>query len=63
MHKSDDVTSDDPEINPPFNNNQTNPIWRDTVQIPSGGSVTLRWQVRLILMAVGVRSCEHISYA
>ncbi|QRV79485.1 Multicopper oxidase [Ceratobasidium sp. AG-Ba] len=44
MHKSDDVTSDDPTINPPYNPNQSNPIWRDTVQIPSGGSVTLRWQ-------------------
>ncbi|CCO27193.1 hypothetical protein BN14_01228 [Rhizoctonia solani AG-1 IB] len=44
MHRSDDVTSDDPTINPPFDNNQANPIWRDTVQIEGGGSVTLRWQ-------------------
>ncbi|CAE7080286.1 unnamed protein product [Rhizoctonia solani] len=44
MHRSDDVTSDDPAINPPFDNNQANPIWRDTVQIEAGGSVTLRWQ-------------------
>ncbi|CAE6417231.1 unnamed protein product [Rhizoctonia solani] len=44
MHRSDDVTSDDPAINPPFDNNQANPIWRDTVQIEGGGSVTLRWQ-------------------
>ncbi|KAG8747139.1 ferroxidase fet3 [Ceratobasidium sp. 414] len=51
MHKSDDVTSADPTINPPFNPNQTNPIWRDTVQIPSGGSVTLRWQAWVFLEA------------
>ncbi|KAF5360236.1 hypothetical protein D9757_012888 [Collybiopsis confluens] len=40
--RADDYTSDDPTLNPPIASNQTNPIRRDTVLIPSGGSATLR---------------------
>lgn len=42
VHKSWDVASDDPELNPPYVDNP-NPLWRDTVQIPPGGSVTMRF--------------------
>ncbi|KAK0542740.1 ferroxidase fet3 [Tilletia horrida] len=42
--KSQDITSDDPAINPPFNPNQTNPIRRDTVTIPSMGFAVLRFR-------------------
>ncbi|KAL9939966.1 hypothetical protein V8E36_000671 [Tilletia maclaganii] len=42
VHKSRDVTSDDRSINPLFDPNQTNPVRRDTVTIPSMGSATLR---------------------
>lgn len=40
--RAQDYTSDDPELNPPLNNSQANPMRRDTVQVPSGTSVTLR---------------------
>ena len=40
--RSTDYTSDDPELNPPLNESQPNPMRRDTVQVPSGESVTLR---------------------
>ncbi|KAI0634793.1 Fet3 protein [Trametes polyzona] len=40
--RSQDYTSDDPELNPPLNNSQPNPMRRDTVQVPSMNSVTLR---------------------
>lgn len=43
VHKSYDVTSDDPIINPPFQEVQDNPSRRDTIMIPPGGSATLRW--------------------
>ncbi|WVQ82538.1 hypothetical protein IAT38_004667 [Cryptococcus sp. DSM 104549] len=43
VHKSFDVTSDDPVINPPIDETQTNPARRDTIVIPPTGSVTLRW--------------------
>lgn len=39
--KQDDVTADDMTIN----EQQANPIRRDVVQIPSGGSATLRFVV------------------
>jgi Multicopper oxidase len=42
VHKSWDVTSDDPTLNPPMQEGLTNPLWRDTVQVPPGGSVTMR---------------------
>jgi iron transport multicopper oxidase len=42
MHMSWDVASNDPTLNPPFQDNLTNPLWRDTIRIPPGGSVTLR---------------------
>ncbi|KAK7434374.1 ferroxidase fet3 [Stygiomarasmius scandens] len=40
--RATDYTSDDPELNPPISDNQTNPVRRDTVHIPSMGSATLR---------------------
>ncbi|UZJ54147.1 hypothetical protein CBS101457_003467 [Exobasidium rhododendri] len=44
VHKSLDVTSSDPAINPPFQEGQLNPMRRDTVQIPAGGSATIRFR-------------------
>jgi iron transport multicopper oxidase len=44
VHKSQDVTSSDPSINPPFVEGQLNPMRRDTIQIPAGGSSTLRFR-------------------
>lgn len=43
VHKSWDVASNDPTLNPPRTENHPNPLWRDTVQIPPGGSVTMRF--------------------
>lgn len=40
--RSLDYTSDDPALNPPIMEGQKNPIRRDTVQIPSMNSATLR---------------------
>ncbi|EMD34889.1 Fet3 iron oxidase [Gelatoporia subvermispora B] len=40
--RATDYTSDDPTLNPPINETQPNPMRRDTVMIPGGGSVTLR---------------------
>ncbi|RDB30495.1 Iron transport multicopper oxidase fio1 [Hypsizygus marmoreus] len=40
--RSEDYTSDDPELNPPIVEGQANPVRRDTVQIPSMHSATLR---------------------
>ncbi|KAI0747068.1 Fet3 protein [Daedaleopsis nitida] len=40
--RAQDYTSDDPELNPPLNESQANPMRRDTVQVPSMNSVTLR---------------------
>ena len=40
--RSKNYTSSDPELNPPIVEGQANPIRRDTVQIPSGQSATLR---------------------
>lgn len=42
VHKTTDVTSTDPLVNPSLQEGQANPMRRDTVQIPSGGSATLR---------------------
>ncbi|TYJ55000.1 hypothetical protein B9479_004311 [Cryptococcus floricola] len=44
VHKSFDVTSDDLEVNPAIDENQSNPARRDTIVIPPTGSVTLRWR-------------------
>lgn len=41
--RSTDYTSSDPTLNPPIAPDQPNPIRRDTVQIPSGESATLRF--------------------
>lgn len=40
--RSEDYTSDDPALNPPIVEGQKNPMRRDTVQVPSMNSVTLR---------------------
>ncbi|KAF5383086.1 hypothetical protein D9615_005079 [Tricholomella constricta] len=40
--RSEDYTSDDPALNPPIVEGQANPMRRDTVQIPSMHSATLR---------------------
>lgn len=42
VQRSTDYTSDDPTLNPPIDETQTNPVRRDTVQVPSGTGVTLR---------------------
>ncbi|WVR04611.1 hypothetical protein IAU60_001622 [Kwoniella sp. DSM 27419] len=44
VQKSMDVTSDDPELNPPLVEGQKNPSRRDTVTIPATGKVVLRWR-------------------
>lgn len=41
--RSEDYTSSDPALNPPIEEGQLNPIRRDTVQIPSMNSATLRF--------------------
>ena len=43
VQRSTDYTSDDPTLNPPIVEGQANPIRRDTVQVPSGEGVTLRF--------------------
>ncbi|ETW75786.1 Fet3 ferroxidase [Heterobasidion irregulare TC 32-1] len=40
--RSEDYTSDNATLNPPIVEGQKNPMRRDTVQVPSGTSVTLR---------------------
>lgn len=40
--RAEDYTSSDPALNPPLVEGQANPMRRDTVQIPSMHSVTLR---------------------
>jgi len=40
--RAQNYTSDDPTLNPPLVEGQANPMRRDTVQIPSMNSVTLR---------------------
>ena len=42
VQRSTDYTSSDPSLNPPIDETQTNPMRRDTVQVPSMNSVTLR---------------------
>ena len=42
VSRSEDYTSDDPALNPPLVEGQANPMRRDTVQVPSMHSVTLR---------------------
>ena len=43
MGKSTDYLSDDPELNPPIVE-QENPMRRDTVTVPPGGSTTIRFR-------------------
>ena len=42
VHRAEDYTSADPALNPPLVEGQANPIRRDTVQIPSMHSATIR---------------------
>ncbi|KAI0790435.1 Fet3 protein [Abortiporus biennis] len=42
VNRAEDYTSDDPTLNPPLVEGQANPMRRDTVQVPSMNSVTLR---------------------
>lgn len=44
VSRSYDVGSDDETINPPVTEGLANPARRDTIMIPSGGSVTLRFR-------------------
>lgn len=44
VHKSFNVSSDDPAINPPLVEGQVNPVRRDTVQVPPEGSATIRFR-------------------
>jgi iron transport multicopper oxidase len=39
-----DSESDDPMENPPLVEGQENPVRRDTIVVPAGGSTTLRWR-------------------
>lgn len=43
VNRAEDYTSDDPALNPPIVEGQVNPIRRDTIQVPSMHSVTLRF--------------------
>ncbi|THU99994.1 ferroxidase [Dendrothele bispora CBS 962.96] len=43
MGRAKDYTSDDPVLNPPIVQNQSNPMRRDTIHVPGGGAVTLRF--------------------
>jgi iron transport multicopper oxidase len=42
VNRAQDFTSTDPTLNPPLVEGQLNPMRRDTVQVPSMNSVTLR---------------------
>ncbi|WFD08160.1 hypothetical protein MVES1_003531 [Malassezia vespertilionis] len=42
-HRSMNVSSPDPSINPPRNVTKANPVRRDTVQVPALGSITIRF--------------------
>ncbi|KAL7410796.1 ferro-O2-oxidoreductase [Mrakia frigida] len=44
VHRSFDLSSDDPEINPPMVEGQANPFQRDTVMVPPGGSTAIRFR-------------------
>lgn len=43
VNRGDDFTSDDPTINPPLEEGQANPLRRDTIQLLSMQSATLRF--------------------
>lgn len=44
VHRSFDVLSDDPKINPPMIEGQTKVYSRDVVMVPPGGSTTIRFK-------------------
>lgn len=43
VNRATDYTSDDPALNPPIVEGQSNPVRRDTVAVESGASATLRF--------------------
>jgi len=44
IHKAEDINSDDPILNPPRDEQNPNPLYRDTVRITgNGGAATLRF--------------------
>ena len=43
VKRADDYTSTDPTLNPPVVEGQANPMRRDTFQVPSGASASLRF--------------------
>ncbi|KAH7919193.1 Fet3 protein [Leucogyrophana mollusca] len=43
VHRAENYSSTDPAVNPPLIEGQANPMRRDTVVVPAGGSVTLRF--------------------
>ncbi|KAH7915028.1 Fet3 ferroxidase, partial [Hygrophoropsis aurantiaca] len=43
VHRAENYTSTDPTLNPPLIEGQENPMRRDTVVVPAGGSATLRF--------------------
>lgn len=43
IQRSTDYTSDDPSLNPPVEEGQTNPVRRDTIQVPGGTGAVLRF--------------------
>lgn len=43
VNRAEDYTSTDPTLNPPIVEGQANPMRRDTVQVPEGNSVALRF--------------------
>lgn len=44
VNKAMDYLSNDTELNPPIDESQVNPVRRDTVTVPPGGSTTIRWR-------------------
>ncbi|KAK2465583.1 hypothetical protein APHAL10511_002475 [Amanita phalloides] len=42
VNRAQDYTSSDPTLNPPLQEGQSNPMRRDTIQVPPSSSVTLR---------------------
>lgn len=68
VHKSQDVTSDDASLNPPLVEGQANPMRRDTVMVPPGGSASIRFRADnpgAWLMhcreLISLRSARHLS--
>jgi Multicopper oxidase len=68
--RAQNYTSDDPTLNPPLVEGQANPMRRDTVQIPSMNSVTLRltadnpgvWMLHCNFTPL-LTSCSHSNHS